>query len=144
MGDFSMQLEGVEELHKRLRTAINKTLQEDVKDTIRKGALDIKDEAILRAPGDLGFLKNSIFADPVSDENQSYEAGVEVRAKYGPYVEFGTGTKVTVPPDLTDYAIQFKGTHIVPGMKAQPYFFPAAKRQKPLIENRIKTLVEKV
>ena len=50
---------------------------------------------------------------------------VVVGKKYGPYVEWGTITRVSVPSELAAYAIQFKGRGIrkTGGMLPRPYFF---------------------
>lgn len=55
-------------------------------------------------------------------------AGSGINVKYAPYVEFGTGTRVSVPEDVKEYAIQFKkaGLRKV-NNRAQPYFFPALR-----------------
>ncbi len=50
---------------------------------------------------------------------------VVVGKKYGPFVEWGTITKVRVPSELASYAIQFKGKGLRKngGMIPRPYFF---------------------
>lgn len=58
-----------------------------------------------------------------ADKTGSLTAEVTSNAIYSPYVEWGTGSKVSVPPDLASYAIQFKGTRIVVGQRPQPFFF---------------------
>lgn len=57
--------------------------------------------------------------------------------EYSPYVEFGTGTLVDVPPGLEEIAIQFKGMGIRKvNLPARPFFFRAFFEQKTkLIEN---------
>jgi hypothetical protein len=52
---------------------------------------------------------------------------------YSPYVEWGTGTRVSVPADLRAYAIQFKGIKKVIGRYPHPYFFI----QKPIVEREL-------
>ena len=55
------------------------------------------------------------------------ELSVQVIAhkEYAPYIEWGTITKVNVPAELKDYAIQFKGKGIKKngGIETRPYFF---------------------
>ena len=58
-----------------------------------------------------------------SEKTGSLTAEVTSNVMYSPYVEWGTGSKVSVPPDLASYAIQFKGTRIVVGQRPQPFFF---------------------
>ena len=51
---------------------------------------------------------------------------VKVGASYGPYVEYGTGTKVIVPNELKEYAMQFKGKGIRQvNLSARPFLYPA-------------------
>lgn len=73
------------------------------------------------APVDKAGLKNSIHsaADGLTGE-------VTVNVTYGPFLEFGTGSKVVVPGELKDYAMQFKGKGIRQvNNRAQPYLYPA-------------------
>lgn len=72
---------------------------------------------------------------------QTGELSAEVSAnvKYAPYVEWGTGAKVSVPADLAKYAIQFKGSRQVAGQRPQPYFFIHA----PLITKSVNDRVGK-
>lgn len=92
----------------------------------------IRTLAMRAAPVNFNFLRNSIkvFVTPdrmgaeVTAGGQS--AGAYVR--YAPYVEFGTGDFVSVPSNLTDYALQFKGRGLRKvNNRARPYFFPAVE-----------------
>jgi hypothetical protein len=62
--------------------------------------------------------------------------------RYSPYVEFGTGALVSVPPDLSSYAIQFKGAGIRQvNLISRPYLFPAfAGATQPLL-TRLDTII---
>jgi hypothetical protein len=89
-----------------------------------------------------GFLEASIGAQIIQSR-----MGAEITAggpskgvyvKYAPYVEFGTGTKVSVGSDVKDYAIQFKGRGIRKvNNAAQPYFFPALRISVKEMEYRL-------
>jgi len=58
--------------------------------------------------------------------NKGLTGEVIVGVGYGAYVEFGTGSKVQVPGELKDYAMQFKGAGIRKvNTWAQPYLYPA-------------------
>ena len=88
--------------------------------------------AMRLAPVNFGFLRASVGTNAtgsgMSAEVWAGGSGKGVNVKYAPYVEFGTGDKVYVPKELTDYAIQFKGRGIRKGNnRHQPYFFPAVK-----------------
>jgi HK97 gp10 family phage protein len=124
MSDFQFLVVGDKELQARLDKAAD-SLKAEVQAKIQYGAQQIAAEAKQRTSQfsggyTVGFLRNHIGASPVPDGYQVVSA-----AEYSAYVEFGTGTKVSVPEGLEEFAIQFKGTKAVPGMRAQPYFFPA-------------------
>ena len=73
------------------------------------------------APVDKGGLKASI-----RPYNKGMTGEVVVGASYGPYQEYGTGTKVKVPSELSSYAMQFKGAGVRQvNLMPQPYLYPA-------------------
>jgi len=87
-------------------------------------------KAMRLAPVNFGFLRASIGTNAtgagMSAEVWAGGAGKGVNVKYAPYVEFGTGSKVYVPKELTDYAIQFRGRGVRKVNNShQPYFFPS-------------------
>lgn len=82
-----------------------------------------------------GRLAGSI----TSRKTGELSAEVSANVKYAPYVEWGTGAKVSVPADLAKYAIQFKGSRQVAGQRPQPYFFIHA----PLITKSVNDKVGK-
>lgn len=83
------------------------------------------------APVNYGFLRRSVgykIDGMMSALIWAGGAGSGINVKYAPYVEFGTGTRVSVPGDVKDYAIQFKGAGLRKvNNRAQPYFFPALR-----------------
>lgn len=88
--------------------------------------------AMRLAPVNFGFLRASVGTNATGSgmaaEVWAGGSGKGVNVKYAPYVEFGTGNKVYVPKELTDYAIQFKGRGIRKvNNRHQPYFFPSVK-----------------
>ena len=99
---------------------IDKAVDKALSDRIKLAVVNIHRKAVQAVKVDLGGLKNSI--------RMSFGkvASVYETAKYGPYVEFGTGGLVDVPSELTEYAMQFKGKGIRKvNLPARPYFFPA-------------------
>ena len=87
-------------------------------------------KAMRFAPVNFGFLRASVGTNAtgggMSAEVWAGGSGKGVNVHYAPYVEFGTGDHVSVPKELMDYAIQFKGRGIRKvNNKARPYFFPA-------------------
>jgi hypothetical protein len=58
--------------------------------------------------------------------NDKLSADVGFNLHYAPYIEFGTGVKVSVPAGFEDYAIQFKGDDLRQvNITPMPYFHPA-------------------
>lgn len=82
--------------------------------------------AKMDAPVDLGALRANI----TTHQPKYLEAEVSSRMEYSAYVEWGTGTRVSVPAELADYAIQFKGTKQTVGRYPHPFFFI----QRPFVE----------
>jgi HK97 gp10 family phage protein len=105
-----------------LRAFDKKTLTNE----LGSAGLDIARIAKRAAPVDKGTLRQSI-----KSEKKGKTVEIIAGAKYAPYVEFGTGSFVTLDDMLelgipSSYAAQFKGSK--PGyMKPQPFFFSSAR-----------------
>jgi len=68
-----------------------------------------------------------------------------VGAGYGAYVEFGTGSRVNVPGELKEYAMQFKGAGIRDvNTRAQPYLYPAFFTQRDRLNKIVDDQMEKI
>lgn len=123
-----------------LRLFDKKTLSNE----IGRAALDIARTAKKNAPVDTGTLKQSI-----RTEKKGKTAVVIAGAKYAPYVEFGTGSKV----DLSDmlelgipqsYAAQFKGQGVKEvNLPARPFFFSSARMGLKSLLNRLNGEISK-
>jgi len=85
-----------------------KTVQTEVKDEVAVSALKIQSDAKKLAPVNLGMLRNSIYLKSESPSQGKFMFTVGVAKKYAPYVEFGTGGKVSIPKGYESYASQFK------------------------------------
>lgn len=133
-----MKVKGLDALVRKLRM-MPENIKKDMKDDIRDAADMIVIDSANAAPVDLGFLKNSISNYP---KNKGLNYVVRVGANYAPYIEFGTGTEVQVPSELSDYAIQFKGEGKRDiNIPARPFFFPAYfKHRNELIKNLRETV----
>jgi len=83
----------------------SKKKRNQIEYVINEGALKVESSAKQNAPVDMGALRSSIKTGKFG------ELGREVFTKleYAPYVEFGTKSKVDIPPGLESYALQFKG-----------------------------------
>ena len=131
--NFKINIAGVKELQARLNSVskeVHKEVLGEIKDAAQKWvALSKRD-----APIDLGKLRQNITADI----SPSWGASVISNANYSPYIEWRTITKVDVPGELADYAIQFKGRGIRKngGIIPRPFFFKQrAVIEKMLIKN---------
>jgi len=101
-------------------------LERELKGVIGVHTRNVSLAAKRLAPVDKGLLRNSIHP-----EIKDLTGEVIANAEYAPYREFGTGNKVNVPPELTDYAMQFKGKGIRQvNTKAQPFLYPAMDAEK--------------
>ncbi len=141
---FSITLQGWDELIARLEKA-PQTIQELAKAELQDGAEAIAENAKLLAPVKYGILKGLIGVD--APQNNGLSINIFSKADYSAYVEFGTGTKVEVdnnPEGLPEYALQFKGTHEIPGMFARPFFFEAVRHQIPRITENMFKILEKI
>lgn len=149
-------------------------VQNDTIDLLNESVLNIETKAKRGAPVNLGQLRASIVAEPVTNRNEPF-ASVEVNARYAPFVEFGTKSKVSIPPGLEAYASQFKSSggnfddllknikqwcrnKGIPaeaaypialkiareGVGAQPFLFPAYFSEVPKIEKGLAKLLQRV
>ena len=108
MSAITFSITGSDHLLKRFEK-LNTTAKNEVKDEVNASALKIQSDAKKLAPVNLGMLRNSIYLVEESRDNNKYVFGVGSSASYAPYVEFGTGGKVSIPAGFQDYATQFKG-----------------------------------
>ena len=154
---FSFKLEGLTETLAKF-DSLPDEVKDAVNDELSATATAIRDQAQLLAPVDVAALKEQIkitVAEPLFYQVSSI-------VDYSAYVEFGTGTKVSIPdlpPDLAAYAIQFKGQGkqgkhpvkikgrwaMVPyqlNLRAQPFFFPAYNAATKDLIQRLKAIIE--
>ena len=108
MSGITLNITGSDHLLKRFEK-LKTTGKNEIKNEVNASALKIQSEAKTRAPVNLGMLRNSIYLAEQSKDNNKYVFSVGSSAKYAPYVEFGTGGKVSIPAGFQDYASQFKG-----------------------------------
>ncbi|WP_294582957.1 HK97-gp10 family putative phage morphogenesis protein [uncultured Staphylococcus sp.] len=98
----------------------------------------IYNEAVARAPVDLGFLKESI---DFKYENDGYKSVISVGAEYAIYVEFGTGVYATGPGGSRAKKIpwSYKDAdgewHTTFGQEPQPFWFPALDKGRAMFNS---------
>jgi HK97 gp10 family phage protein len=121
---MGVKLKGNKALLNKLK-AVGQVGKDLIEEEVFSSLHEIRNEAVSRVPVDTGILKNNIVV-----QNEKLSGKVIVNAKYAPYVEFGTGTRVDIPEGLKDYAIKFKGKGIKEvNLPAQPFLFPAWVRE---------------
>jgi HK97 gp10 family phage protein len=101
---FSIELKGLDQFKKQIAEA-QKNVQRVVAAEIKDGALAIAEDAKKAAPADEGFLKNGITLQELNPFNWA----IISNAAYSAYIEFGTGSKVQIPPTYEEFAAQYKG-----------------------------------
>lgn len=140
-GSFKISTQGFKSLEKRLE-GMSKDVVQQVSDVIDEHIFEINKEQVANVTRQnavkTGFLRDS---NKFEVSQPTYKE-VFNNANYAAYVEFGTGGKVSVPKELTQYAQQFKGTK---GRKvnlpARPFFFaPFFKRRTAMLRDIVKVL----
>jgi len=107
-----MEIKGLSGVVSELR-AFGKDIEKRINAETEAIAFQMEKDAKERAPKNFGKLAQSISHEKIEDMHWK----VTVNASYGPYMEFGTGYKVKVPPEFAEIAMQFKsgGQGGVPG-----------------------------
>ena len=107
MPRFTFDIGNLTEVLKKLDT-LDAKVQQGVKDEVNASALNIQSGAKRLAPVNFGQLRNSIYLKEQNVE-KGYIFTVGAKASYAPYVEFGTGGKVSIPAGFEELASGFKG-----------------------------------
>jgi HK97 gp10 family phage protein len=108
MAAITIDIKGINETLAKFNK-FEKNVKAGIKNEVASSVLNIYSDAKKLAPANLGTLRGSIFKDEVSKSENVFMFTVGAKASYAPYVEFGTGGKVSVPSGYADYAMQFKG-----------------------------------
>jgi HK97 gp10 family phage protein len=97
---------------------------------------DIVTDAKQKVVVDLGQLRQSIGKTTARvGYNRSF---VFANAPYAPYVEFGTGGKVSIPQGFGELAAQFRGRGIKEiNLPARPFLIPSYLQNVPIYEKRL-------
>jgi HK97 gp10 family phage protein len=98
------KIKGIDKVLKNFKQFGEEGLKEfgDITNINAKG---IAAMAKTNAPKNLGKLAQSIHEEKITNLNYRIKVGSD----YGVYLEFGTGRKVSVPPELQKEAARFKG-----------------------------------
>jgi hypothetical protein len=112
---------------------------------IERSAINIEREAKNACPVDFGILRSSIEKTvDASDAGRILSAEVGTNVEYAPFVEFGTGSGVSVPAGQEEFAMQFKGkTGRKRNYPARPFLFPAWERERPKFVKSMEAILGK-
>ena len=109
---------GFKEFQAKLK-ALPNDLQAKADLFVQDAGLEWEQKAKRAAPVNFGQLRGSISSQKIGNMRSEITSA----KLYSPYVEWGTGTRVSVPVELQSYAIQFKGKKKVIGRFPKPFFF---------------------
>lgn len=87
----------------------NNKIQDGIIDEVAASALKIQSDAKKAAPVNINTLRGSIYMEPNIKSKTQYMFTVGTEVSYAPYIEFGTGGKVSIPAGYESYANGFKG-----------------------------------
>jgi len=139
-----VKIEGVKEAIRNIEQwEVEKLRQSKLQ--VERSAINIEREAKNAAPVDMGILRSSIAKTvTASDSGRVLEAEVGTSVEYAPFVEFGTGSGVSVPAGQEEFAMQFKGkTGRKRNMPARPFLFPAWEKERPKFVNAMEAILGK-
>ena len=137
-----MNVFGIDKLITELKNYSEK-INNDINNRVKEAALNVESRAKMDCPVDMGTLRASINTRPIKDD-EGYGWEVFTPLEYAPYVEFGTGTRVSIPTGYEEYAMQFKGQKSIAGMNAQPYLIPNFEMEKMALIENMKKIISNV
>lgn len=107
MDSVTFRVEGIDKMIASLGKMAKK-IEVEIAEEVNASALKIQSDAKKNAPLNLGTLRNSIqLVSTLNNKRLTYTVGTNV--PYAPYIEFGTGGKVSIPSGYADFAGQFRG-----------------------------------
>lgn len=100
---INLNIKGLKELERKLGEQGKKKVLKQVSDEMQIAANNVRNKAINRVPVDQGYLRNSI-----NVEGNELLWIVYASAEYAGHQEFGTKTKVVIPPEMQAEAAKFR------------------------------------
>lgn len=119
-GGITIQVQGLAQLQRRMGR-LPDVVKQELDAEMSALSVDYEGRVVGATPVDTGRLKGGTTVKKIAVLH--YE--IVNNVFYAPYVEWGTVSFVSVPPELQSYAAQFKGQGIIKngGMKPRPFFF---------------------
>jgi HK97 gp10 family phage protein len=138
-----MNVFGIDKLITELKNYSEK-VNTALNNSVKEAATNVETRAKMDCPAPMGTLRASIQKRPIQD-NEEYGWEVYTLLEYAPYVEFGTGTRVSIPTGYEEYAEQFwSHNEEWVGMNAQPYLIPNFEMEKMALIENIKKIIGNV
>lgn len=107
MDKISFDIKGLDKLYDKFQK-LSQNAKEGVVNEFAASALKIQNDAKRNCPVNFGNLRNSIIVTKDGDY-KTFRFTISAKVSYSPYIEFGTGGKVSVPSNYAEYAATFKG-----------------------------------
>lgn len=145
----SITIKGIDNLIHKLNN-ISKT--EQVKETMNTAVLLVHGQAKTLAPVDKGNLKGSIHPKVIT-QGKTIIGKIYTNLSYAPFVEFGTGIKGNGTYPNKNISLTYHSTpwvytpdegetfYYTEGQVAQPYMYPALKRNEKKIKAMFKEAI---
>ena len=133
----------------RLLRRLNNIANMDIEETMNKATALVHGQAKTLAPVDIGNLAGSIHMKVTKQKNE-VQGKVYTNLQYAPFVEFGTGSTGNGTYPNKDISLSYRDTPWVytpdggetfyhtEGQVAQPYMYPALKRNEKTIQAMFK------
>ena len=138
---FKLTVKGIKDTV-NLLDKFGEEINSEVEKITEKVAKNIELNAIIKAPYDLGGLRQGIKSEAVKGSKKKYE--ITAHPFYAAYVEFGTGTMVEVPTELLKLAEEFKADPKIRevNLPARPYLYPSFVDGREDFLNKLKKLLK--
>lgn len=163
---FTFKLEGADKVLSALKNLPVK-IKKEIKAEIEIGGQNIVNAARSDAAADQGLLRNGITSYPTGD----LQVDIVSAADYSAFLEFGTRTKIRIPPGAEQFASQYRSRSdasslgakeaiknwckrkgienwypvyisiMVKGIEPKPFFFHNFFIEKPKLIRRIKNIL---
>lgn len=133
----------------RLLRRLNNIANMDIEETMNKATALVHGQAKTLAPVDTGNLAGRIHMK-VTKHKDEVQGKVYTNLQYAPFVEFGTGSKGNGTYPNKDMSLSYRDTpwiytpdggetfYHTEGQVAQPYMYPALKRNEKTIKAMFK------
>lgn len=137
---MGIKLQGLSALTKKLKK-LEDAVSTELDAELRAGAITIASTARTIAPRHEGRLGNSV----TPNTSEYLFKTVTTNVFYAPYMEFGTGKKVRIPPGLEQIAARAKGKKRQikkGGIDPRPFFYKAGEIEGPKIVAKIARIIK--